>query len=108
VIRGYSKFRLPALAALAPSQLAVTPTLADQAAGDSPLLPAGDLAETSTGNPRLSLATQQRAVALYQQGRSLTSISRDLHVAWDSVARMLDRGGVRTRRAGRAHPPGTR
>jgi transposase-like protein len=38
---------------------------------------------------------QAEAVRLYQAGRSLTSISKEIGIAWESVARLLDQAGVR-------------
>jgi hypothetical protein len=38
------------------------------------------------------------AAALYQDGHSLTAISVKLGIAWDWVARLLDRAGVRERK----------
>jgi transposase-like protein len=38
---------------------------------------------------------QAEVVRLYQAGRSLTSISKEIGIAWESVARLLDRAGVR-------------
>jgi transposase-like protein len=41
---------------------------------------------------------QAQAVRLYQEGRSVTSIRKELGIAWDSVVRLLDRAGVRERK----------
>jgi len=38
------------------------------------------------------------AVELFQAGHSLNAISLKLGIAWDSVARLLDRAGVRERK----------
>ncbi|MGH8959746.1 MAG: hypothetical protein ACRDWT_00825 [Jatrophihabitantaceae bacterium] len=35
---------------------------------------------------------------LYELGRSLSSISAEVGIAWDSVARLLDRAGVQERK----------
>ncbi len=61
------------------------------------LVPAADQAPASTGW-RSTRRFQAEAVRLYQEGRSLSSIRRELGIAWDSVARLLDRGGVRERK----------
>jgi transposase-like protein len=37
-------------------------------------------------------------VQLYEAGYSLTAIEKKLGIAWDSVARLLDKAGVRERR----------
>jgi transposase-like protein len=37
-------------------------------------------------------------VQLYEAGYSLSAIEKKLGIAWDSVARLLDKAGVRERR----------
>lgn len=70
---------------------------ANQAKGRSTLLPAED--ERATASTLHSTRHYQaEAVRLYQQGWSLASIRQELGIAWDSVARLLDRAGVRERK----------
>ena len=45
-------------------------------------------------------------VQLYHAGYSLTAIEKKVGIAWDSVARLLDRAGVRQRKSSRARPHG--
>lgn len=54
-------------------------------------------------SPTISQGTHQtkatpEAVELYSAGYSLNAISLKLGIAWDSVARLLDRAGVRERK----------
>ena len=71
-------------------------TLVQQSEGLSPLVPAAD-AEPVQSNWRSTRPYQAEVVRLHQTGRSLTSISREVGISWDSVARLLDRAGVRAR-----------
>jgi hypothetical protein len=72
-------------------------TLADQSAGLSCLVPASDVAPTTT-TWRRTLPYLDDVCRLYKEGRSLTAISRELGIAWESVARLLERAGLRPRR----------
>lgn len=74
-----------------------TPTLVDQSVGLSGQLLStdADAAETTWRSVRPYM---DEAVELYQAGHSLSAIARKLGIAWDSVARLLDRAGVRERK----------
>lgn len=97
VTEAYSKFVVP------PLDLGKLPyegpavTLVGQSQGLSPLVPATDQEPAATGW-RSTRPLQAEAVQLYQEGHSLASIRRELGIAWDSVARLLDRAGVRERK----------
>lgn len=93
----YSKLVVPPLDLGKHPYEGTSATLVGQAQGLSPLVPAADQAPASTGW-RSTRRFQAEAVRLYQEGRSLSSIRRELGIAWDSVARLLDRGGVRERK----------
>jgi hypothetical protein len=95
--RAYSNFSLPELHTFRSDSKTPAPTLVDQAAGLSALLPAVDH-EPATKPWRSTKPFQADVIRLYQQGRSLTSISRELGIAWESVARLLESAGLRERR----------
>lgn len=90
---------MPPLATLTdePRLAEVHPTLVEQAEGIGSLRPATDAEAVQTGW-RLTLPYLADAVALYEAGESLNKISQKLGIAWDSVARLLDRAGVRERK----------
>lgn len=69
----------------------------DQSAGLACLLPATD-AEPAETAWRPVQPYMDEAVRLYQEGYSLVQIQRELGIAWDSVARLLDKAGVRERK----------
>ena len=95
--RAYSNFRIPPLDVIVNSAVITRATLVQQSEGLSPLLPASD-AEPAQSSWRSTRPYQAEVVRLYQTGRSLTSISRELRISWDSVARLLERAGVRERK----------
>lgn len=97
MIRIYSNFSLPAPNRDEKQASDQTVTLVAQAQGLSSLLPAAD-AEPAQRAWRSTLPFQAEVVRLYQDGRSLTSIEKEVGIAWDSVARLLDRAGVRERK----------
>jgi len=97
VTEAYSKFVVPPLD-LGKRHYEGTPaTLVGQAQGLSPLVPAVDQ-EPAASTWRSTRQFQAEAVRLYKEGHSLSSIHRELGIAWDSVARLLDRAGVRERK----------
>lgn len=98
--RAYSNFRIPPLDVIVNSAMSVHATLVQQSEGLSPLVPAID-AEPVQSNWRSTRPYQAEVVRLYKKGRSLTSISREVGISWDSVARLLDIAGVRARNRGR-------
>lgn len=95
--RAYSNFHLPPLDADLIDSVDHYVTLVQQSEGVRPLVPATD-EEPATGPWRSTLPFLTDAVGLYQDGHSLTAISAKLGIAWDSVARLLDRAGVRERK----------
>jgi hypothetical protein len=96
VARTYSNFAIPPLHSINDLAPAPSPTLVDQSAGLSNLLPATD-AEPAETAWRSVWPYMPEAVQLYQAGYSLTAIQKKLGIGWDSVAR-LDKAGVRERR----------
>jgi transposase-like protein len=54
--------------------------------------------EPATGPWQSTLPRMAEAVELYSAGYSLNAISLKLGIAWDSVARLLNRAGVRERK----------
>lgn len=94
----YSNFRIPEPPDLPDAERSDdVMTLADQAEGRSSLL----LAEAGTRPATAWKSTRphlDKVVRLYEEGHSLTSISKQVGIAWDSVARLLDRAGVRERK----------
>ena len=70
--------------------------MVDQSQGLSPLLPAAEL-EPTTKPWRSTFSYLNEAVALYADGHSVSAIARKLGIAWASVARLLNRVGVRSR-----------
>lgn len=72
-------------------------TLVQQSEGVCGLAPAVDQ-EPATGAWQSTLPRLAEAVELYSAGYSLTAVSKKLGIAWDSVARLLDRAGVRERK----------
>jgi DNA-binding CsgD family transcriptional regulator len=98
VVRHYSNFQIPQMSAGGSRQDLAPPTLAMQAQGVAGLLPAGDDRPVIRLR-RLTARDVAEAVRLYAGGRSLSAIARDLGMSWDSVARLLDRAGVRRRDA---------
>lgn len=92
--RAYSKFSLPLFDTAGD---AVKHTLVDQSGGVAQLMPAVDAAPAETGW-RSTLPLLDDAAALYSLGLSLTQIAIKLGIAWDSVARLLDRAGARERK----------
>jgi hypothetical protein len=97
VTRAYSNYDLPPLETFFAASAVVAPTLVDQSAGLARLLPATDAEPAETGW-RTTLPRMDEAVELYRAGYSLTAIEKKLGIAWDSVARLLDRAGVRERK----------
>lgn len=97
VVEAYSKFLIPPLDQGKDPFVGAPVTLVGQSEGLSPLLPAVDRVPASTGW-RSTRPFQDEVVRLYQEGRSLASIRQEVGIAWDSVARLLDRAGVRERR----------
>jgi hypothetical protein len=97
VTEAYSNFSLPPLDTFAFRKDVAEPTLVDQSAGIANLVPATDAqpAETSWRSVR---AHMTEVVQLYEAGYSLSAIEKKLGIAWDSVARLLDKAGVRERR----------
>lgn len=95
--RTYSNFRLPPLHSTNDLDQRVHPTLVDQSEGRASIQSAHD-AEPASSAWRSIRCHQVEAVRLYEAGRSLTSISNEVGIAWDSVARLLDRAGVRERK----------
>lgn len=73
------------------------PTLLDQAHGSDAVLPARDGAQPSLLR-RLTIRDEVAAVQLYREGQSLSAIARTTGMSWESVARLLDRAGVRPTR----------
>jgi hypothetical protein len=96
VCRLYSNFRLPPFEALDEPLSAVVPTLVAQSEGVGSLQPAVDL--EAAGPWRSVLPYMDEVVQLYEAGYSLTAIEKKLGITWDSVARLLDKAGVRDRR----------
>ncbi|PZS24626.1 MAG: hypothetical protein DLM58_24320, partial [Pseudonocardiales bacterium] len=97
VTRAYSNFHLPLLNTFEDTAKPEVVTLVDQSSGLSSLRPAVDV-EPASGPWRSTLPFLEDAVALYEAGYSLTAIEKKLGIAWDSVARLLDRAGVRERK----------
>ena len=97
VTEAYSKFVLPPLSWDKDAQNRAPVTLVDQSEGLSTLLPAVDR-EPAMSTWRSTWPFQAEAVRLYEAGWSLAAIRLELGIAWDSVARLLDRAGVRERR----------
>ena len=95
--RTYSNFVLPPLHSINDLAQDPSPTLIDQSAGLNKLLPAID-AEPAETTWRSVRPYMDEVVQLYQAGYSLTAIERKVGIAWDSVARLLDRAGVRERK----------
>ena len=97
VVRSYANFRVPWITeparAVPPTP---EPSLADQATGGSPLLPATDDDRPESTSRRLTRADVDRAVKLYDGGASLCAIARELSISWDSVARLLNGAGRRS------------
>lgn len=69
----------------------------DQSAGLSKLLSAAD-AEPPESTWRPVARYMDEVVELYRSGYSLCVIERKAGIAWDSVARLLDKVGVRERK----------
>jgi hypothetical protein len=92
VIRAYSYFRMPETSC---THTDTGSTLVDQSEGLAPLVPAADAEPAalwqSVGRHR------DEVVRLYSAGHSLTSVATDVRIAWDSVARLLQRAGLRPR-----------
>lgn len=97
VTEAHSKFIVPPLDQGIRSPVRASATLLDQSHGLSPLVPATDQRPATTAW-RSTLPLEAEAVRLYQEGHSLAAIRRELGIAWDSVARLLDRAGVRERK----------
>lgn len=74
-----------------------SPTLVDQSAGRANLIPATD-AEPPETIWRPVRPYMDEVVELYKAGYSLSAIERKVGVAWDSVARLLDKAGVMERK----------
>jgi hypothetical protein len=96
VTRAYLNFRIPPISTFAQAVDPRPVTLADQAEGASPLLLSSDGGPAATTWRRVG-RSEPEVVRLYQAGRSLASIAREVGISWDSVARLLDRAGVRRR-----------
>jgi transposase-like protein len=71
--------------------------LVDQSAGLANLLPATD-AQPGQTTWRSVRPYMEDAVQRYEAGYSLSAIEKKLGIAWDSVARLLDKAGVRERK----------
>lgn len=97
VTRSYANFSLPPLDALERGQTGLEPTLVDQSAGQAVLVPATD-AEPANSAWRPVAPYMEEVVELYRAGYSLTAIEKKVGIAWDSVARLLDKAGVRERK----------
>ena len=95
--RAYSNFSIPPLDILNDLAPESRPTLVDQSAGLSKLLPATDAEPTETAW-RPVRTYMDEVVQLYAAGYSLSAIERKVGIAWDSVARLLDKAGVRERK----------
>jgi hypothetical protein len=94
----YSNFRIPEVPHLPDAQPRdEVVTLTDQAEGRSSLLLAEAGARPATAW-KSTRPHQGKVVRLYEDGHSLTSIAKQVGIAWDSVARLLDRAGVRERK----------
>jgi hypothetical protein len=90
-------FRLPPIHETGGLDVDAPVTLVAQSEGLSAMALASD-AEPTVTTWRSTKPHQVEVVRLYQQGRSLTSIAGEVGIAWDSVARLLDRAGVRERK----------
>lgn len=95
--RAYSNLSLPPIHILLNSNSWPGPTLAEQSAGLGKLLPATD-AEPADSVWRSVASYRDEVVELYQAGYSLCAIARKVAIAWDSVARLLDKAGLRERK----------
>lgn len=99
VIRSYSNFSIPAnilRKGAKPSQAA--PTLEQQAVNENVLLPSEDLAaRPRTGNHPITARQKAEVVRLFRTGLSPNAIATALDLSWDSVARLLERAGIRDR-----------
>jgi hypothetical protein len=97
VTRAYSNFHLPPLDPGLTGSSDHYVTLVQQSGGLRSLSPAVDQ-EPATGPWQSTVPRMSEAVELFEAGHSLTQISLKLGIAWDSVARLLDRAGVRERK----------
>jgi DNA-directed RNA polymerase specialized sigma subunit len=96
VTRCYSNFQIPTLESLT-GEAVDPPTLADQAKGQSTLLPA-EAPHRANRTSTLGKPARQAVVDRFRSERSLYSIARELGISWDSVARILEQAGLRARR----------
>ncbi len=97
VTRSYSNFLVPKLL-VEPHTEHRELTLADQSAGHPGLLPAVDAFRPPAGNRPLTPHDEAEVVRRFRAQQSLAGIARDTGRSWDSVARLLERAGVRPRR----------
>lgn len=95
--RTYSNFSLPPLDVFNGPLPGAGPTLVDQSAGKAVLVPATD-AKPAESAWRPVARYMDEVVDLYRAGYSLSAIEKKLGIAWDSVARLLDKAGVRERK----------
>lgn len=93
----YSKFRLPSPSSHPLGARPPEPGLSQQALGRSQVEPASDDGTSIDHAWRIPERQRESVLRLCRDGKSLTSISKDVGIAWDSVARLLDEAGIRAR-----------